>query len=137
MNTKQTDLAILILRSSLGIMFIAHAFLKIFVFTLPGTAQFFSSVGFPAWSAYLVTVMELVGGILLLAGIYTRHVAILMIPILLGAFYVHSGNGWVFSAKNGGWEYIAFLIAATVVQALLGSGKYTIQSFIKPASKSA
>lgn len=127
MNKQQTDLATLILRLSLGTMFIAHAMLKIMVFTLPGTVGFFESVGFPGWMAYLVVAAELGGGILLLLGIETRKVAYALIPVLLGAAYVHMGNGWVFSNANGGWEYPLFLIAATFVQALLGSGRYAIK----------
>ena len=127
MNNQQLDLATLVLRLSLGTMFIAHALLKIMVFTLPGTVGFFESVGFPGWMAYLVVAAELGGGILLLLGIETRKVAYALIPVLLGAAYVHMGNGWLFSNANGGWEYPVFLAAATLVQALLGSGRYAIK----------
>ena len=127
MDNRNIDLAALILRVSLGTMFIAHAWLKIMVFTLPGTVQFFASVGFPGWMAYVVTFAELAGGIALIAGIYTRQVAYALVPILLGAFYVHSGNGWLFTNENGGWEYPLFLVAATVVQALIGSGRYVVR----------
>lgn len=127
MDNRNIDLAALILRISLGIMFIAHALLKIMVFTLPGTAQFFASVGFPGWLAYVVTFAELAGGIALITGIYTRQVAYALVPILLGAFYVHSGNGWLFTNQNGGWEYPLFLVAATIVQALIGSGRYVVR----------
>ncbi len=127
MNTNQHDIAALVLRLSLGAMFIAHGLLKVMVFTLPGTVQFFESVGFPGWIAYLVTYTEIGGGILLIAGISTRWVALALLPILFGALYVHIGNGWLFTNQNGGWEYTAFLIAAAVVQALLGSGRYAIK----------
>lgn len=126
MDNRNIDLAALILRVSLGVMFIAHALLKIMVFTLPGTVQFFASVGLPGWMAYVVTFAELVGGIALIAGIYTRQVAFALVPILLGAFYVHSGNGWLFTSENGGWEYPLFLVTATVVQGLIGSGRYVV-----------
>jgi len=125
MNNLHYDIAALLTRLALGTMFVAHALLKIMVFTLPGTAQFFESVGFPGWLAYVVTFAELAGGILLIAGFCTRKVAIALIPILLGALYVHAGNGWLFTSKNGGWEYPAFLLVITIVQALLGSGRYT------------
>ena len=117
--------AALVLRVSLGVMYIAHSLvLKHFMYTLPGTAQFFASIGLPAALAYLTFWGELVGGVALVAGIGTRIVALGLIPILLGATWVHAGNGWVFSAANGGWEYPVFLIAASLVQALLGDGKY-------------
>ena len=128
MTYNETDTAKLILRLSLGIMFVAHGLLKVMVFTMPGTVGFFESVGFPGWMAYVVTIAEIVGGTLLVLGIETRKVAIVLIPILLGATYVHTGNGWVFSNANGGWEYPLFLTLMTVVQALLGSGRYAIRA---------
>ena len=130
-NTDLSPYAALILRVSLGVMFIAHGLLKIFVFTLPGTAQFFDSVGFPGWSAYLVTFMEITGGVLLITGFATRWVAVVLIPVLLGALSVHLGNGWLYTNENGGWEYAAFLTVATVAQALLGPGAYALR-FSRP-----
>lgn len=108
-----------LLRISLGIMFIAHGLiLKFFVFTLAGTAQFFASIGLPGALAYVVFALETVGGILLLINYRTRWVAIGLIPVLLGALWVHIGNGWVFSNPNGGWEYPLYLIVISVVVAL-------------------
>lgn len=126
MNEINTHVAILLLRVSLGVMFVAHGLLKITLFTLPGAVQFFAAQGFPGWSAYPVTFLEIVGGILLIAGLATRWIAIALVPVLLGALYVHAGNGWVFSSNQGGWEYPAFLLVATIVQALLGSGRYAL-----------
>lgn len=126
MNNSQ-DYAAFVLRISLGLMFIAHGLLKVLVFTLPGTVGFFESVGFPGWTAYLVAYAEIGGGVLLLAGLAVRAVSVALIPVLLGATYVHLGNGWVFSNANGGWEYPAFLTLAAVVQALLGPGKYAVR----------
>jgi putative oxidoreductase len=119
--------AALVLRVSLGIMFVAHALLKVFVFGLPGTVGFFQSVGFPGWLAYVTIAAELVGGALLILGVYARWVALALVPILLGALQVHLGNGWVFSAEGGDWEYPAFLAAASLVQALLGDGAYALR----------
>ncbi len=124
---NNVDLAALLLRLSLGIMFLAHGLLKVLVFTMPGTVGFFESVGFPGFLAYLVTFAEIAGGLLLIAGIGTRAVSIALVPVLLGATYVHFGAGWVFSNENGGWEYPAFLVVATIVQALLGSGRYAVK----------
>ena len=127
-DTRTAPYAALVLRVSLGVMFIAHALLKILVFTLPGTAQFFGSVGLPEWLAYPVTVMELVGGVMLVAGIWTRWIALALVPVLLGATSVHWANGWLFTAQNGGWEYPVFLTLAAVAQALLGDGAYALRS---------
>jgi putative oxidoreductase len=125
--SRNTDIAALILRIGLGTMFIAHGLLKVFVFTLPGTVGFFEQVGFPGWTAYVVTFAEIGGGVLLLAGVGVRAVSLALIPALIGATFVHFGNGWVFSAANGGWEYPAFLSLAAVVQALLGPGRFALQ----------
>lgn len=124
---ERAQYAALILRVSLGVMYIAHGLLKVMVFTLPGTAQFFVSAGFPGWLAYPVAFAEIGGGALLVAGVATRFVALGLIPVLLGALIVHFGNGWVFSNTNGGWEYVAFLIVVSVVQALLGNGAFALR----------
>ena len=128
-DTRTAPYAALVLRVSLGLMFIAHSLvLKHFTYTLPGTAQFFESIGLPAALAYVTFWAELIGGLALLAGIGTRWVALALIPILAGATWVHLGNGWVFSNPNGGWEYPVFLIVISVVVALLGNGPYALGS---------
>ncbi len=120
--------AALLLRVSLGIMFIAHGLLKIVVFTIPGTVQFFESVGFPGALAYVTIAAELGAGGLLIAGVATRWVALTTVPLLLGAAWVHLPNGWVFSAQGGGWEYPVFLAVAAVVQFLLGDGAWAVSA---------
>ena len=58
-QTQSTDLAVFLLRVALGIMFLSHSLiLKLFVFTLPGTAQFFSSIGIPGWLRIPVKVVS-------------------------------------------------------------------------------
>ena len=107
------------LRITLGLMFIAHSvILKYFTFTLAGTAQYFASIGLPGFLAYVVFSMEAIGGVLLLINFRTRWTALALVPVLLGATWVHIGNGWVFSNAGGGWEYPVFLIIATLVVAL-------------------
>jgi putative oxidoreductase len=119
-NQRNVDAAAVLLRTGLGVMLIAHALLKYFVFTLPGTVQFFESLGLPGLLAYLTFGVELIGGALLIAGVYTRVVALAVLPFLLGAAWAHAGNGWVFNAPHGGWEYPVFLVLVAVVTALLG-----------------
>ena len=123
-DARRTDLAALLLRSSLGAMFIAHALLKVFVFTPAGTAQFFESLGLPGALGYATIVAELVGGVLLVLGIRTRVVAFALVPLLLGATWAHVGNGWLFTSPKGGWEYPAFLTLASIVVGLLGAGRH-------------
>jgi len=127
-DQRNADFAALALRLALGTMFIAHALLKYFVFTLPGTAQFMASLGLPGALGYVVFALELVGGILLIAGVRTRVVALTLVPVLLGATWAHAGNGWLFTSANGGWEYPAFWTVTLVVQALLGDGAFALSS---------
>jgi len=131
-DSRTAPYAAALLRVSLGAMFVAHSLiLKYFTYTLPGTAQFFESLGLPPALAYLTFWAELLGGLALIAGIGTRWVALALIPILAGAAWVHAGNGWVFSAANGGWEYPVFLIAASFAQALLGDGQFALANRLR------
>jgi putative oxidoreductase len=129
--SPHTAYGVLLLRVSLGVMFIAHSLiLKWMGFGLAGTAQYFESLGLPAFLAYATFFAELIGGILLVLGIQSRWVSLALLPVLVGAAWVHAGNGWVFSAPGGGWEYPLYLIVLSVAQALLGDGAYAL----KPSS---
>jgi putative oxidoreductase len=117
----------LLLRVSLGIMYLTHGVvLKWMGFGLDGTVQFFQSLGLPAPLAYATIFAEAIGGVLLILGVQSRWVALALLPILLGAFWVHAGNGWAFSAPNGGWEYPLYLVVLSVVQALVGDGAHAL-----------
>jgi putative oxidoreductase len=129
-DTRTAPYAALVLRVALGVMFIAHALLKYYVFTLPGTVKFFESMGLPGPLAYVTFWAELIGGALILAGAGSRWVAAALIPLLIGATWAHAGNGWVFSAANGGWEYPAFLAIAALAQALLGDGRFAVSALL-------
>jgi putative oxidoreductase len=121
------DYGATLLRCSLGIALLAHGLLKVAVFTLPGTAAFFASIGFPGWMAYPVTLLEVGTGLALVAGFHARLAALAVQPVLLGALYVHIGNGWLFSAPNGGWEYPAFLVVIAGAVTLLGEGAFALR----------
>jgi len=129
-DNRTAPYAAFVLRAALGVMFIAHALLKYSVFTLPGTVKFFESLGLPGPLAYATFAAELIGGALILAGLGTRWVSLALVPVLLGATWAHAGNGWLFTAQNGGWEYPAFLAIAAIAQALLGDGKFAVSSLI-------
>ncbi len=121
------DIAALLLRLTLGTVLIAHSlYLKLMIFTLSGTAQFFNSIGLPTWLAYVVFFVELIGGLALLLGVKTRWVALGLLPILLGATWAHLGSGWLFSNTGGGWEYPLVLALMVVIQFFLGSGRFAL-----------
>ena len=126
MNQTQNAYAATLLRVSLGVILIAHALLKVLVFTLPGAAGFFASQGFPAWTVYPVVAVELLAGAALIAGFKSRYAAVAALPVLLGALAVHAHNGWTFTAANGGWEYPALLVVLAVAVALLGDGAFAL-----------
>ena len=126
-QAQQSDYAALILRVSLGVLFLAHGLLKVLVFTVPGTVAYFESQGFPGFTAYLVIAAEIGGGAALILGAYTRLVSLALDPVLGGATFVHLGNGWVFSNKGGGWEFPALWTVLLGVQALLGAGAYAVK----------
>lgn len=120
--------AALALRAGLGIMFLAHAAVKLFVFTPSGTAQFFGSLGLPPALAYLVMLGEVGGGLALVLGIWPRLVALVLTPILLGAIAtVHGANGWLFTNAGGGWEYLAFWTLALLALAGIGDGAWALR----------
>lgn len=127
-DTRTAPYAALVLRVMSGALFLAHAGLKLFVFTPAGTAQFFGSLGLPPALAYLTIAAEIAGGIALILGFHARWAALALIPILLGAiFTVHGPAGFFFSNPKGGWEFLAFWIAALLAQALLGDGAYALR----------
>lgn len=124
MTGSNVRIATTLLRVALGIMFLTHSIvLKVLTFGFAGTAQYFVSIGLPAFTAYLVIAAESIGGTLLVLGIATRYVALALLPILAGATFVHAPNGWVFSSTGGGWEYPVFLIVVSIVVALLEKGR--------------
>lgn len=126
-SAANVDYAALLLRVSMGIGFIAHAWLKYAVFTPAGTVQYFQSLGLPGPLAYLVMAAEFFGGIALILGLWTRWVSLALLPIMLGAIFAHAGNGFFFTAANGGWEFPAFWAVALAAQALLGGGALALK----------
>lgn len=121
---QSAPLGAALLRVALGTMWITHALLKVLVFTLPGAAKFFDSVGLAGWLVYPVVAVEIAGGLAILLGFYGRQASLLLAPILVVAAWVHWPNGWVFSNANGGWEYPVFLLAASLAHWLLGDGRW-------------
>ena len=117
----------LILRLGLGILFLAHGLLKLLVFKPAGTYEYFKSLGLPGTLAYITMTAELAGGAALIVGFMPRYVALVMIPLILGTIVtVHGKNGWMFSNKDGGWEFPAFWALALFVQFLLGDGAWVL-----------
>lgn len=124
---NNSDYAALALRVSSGTLFVAHGWLKLSVFTIAGTVGYFESLGLPGLLAYLTIFAEIVGGIALILGVGTRLVSLALLPLLLGATWVHAGNGWLFSGEGGGWEFPLFWAVVQGTIAVLGSGAYALK----------
>ncbi len=117
-----------ILRLTLGAMWVSHAWFKISAFGVAGFAGWLGSLGLPGFMAGPVIALELIGGVLILAGLYGRYVSVALLPILAVATWVHIPNGLIFSNANGGWEYPVFLMIVSVVHALIGDGVLALRS---------
>ena len=123
---SRVDLGIALLRVLLGILFIAHGGQKIFSFGLGTVTSGFSQMGIPMASitAPLVAIVELVGGIALVLGLFTKIAAILLAIDMIGAILlVHLRNG--FFLPNG-YEFALTLLVASVAMLLTGPGAYSL-----------
>jgi putative oxidoreductase len=121
------DYAAAALRISSGTLFLAHGWMKVSVFTIPGTVAFFESLGLPGFLAYLTIFAELAGGIALILGVGTRLVSLALIPVLLGVTWAHSGFGWSFTNDGGGWEFPLFWAVVQTAIAVLGRGAFALR----------
>lgn len=130
MNTKKlSKYAPFVLRLGLGIVFAVHGYQKMFVQGFDGVAEFFASVGIPAamFFAYVVTILELVGGIMLIVGLLTRWTSTLLaIDMIVALLVVHAQNG--FYVSGGGYEFVLILFAGSVSLLLSGAGIYSIDN---------
>lgn len=126
-DNRFASYGVLALRVALGVMFIAHAYLKLAVFTVPGFEGFLGKIGLPAFLSWPIILAELLGGIAILVGFYGRAVSLALLPILLGAVVIHAPNGWLFNAPNGGWEYPAFMALTSLAYTLIGDGAFALK----------
>jgi putative oxidoreductase len=128
-DAKTAPYAALLLRLTMGILFIVHGlYLKVFVFTMAGTSGFFASLGLPGWFAWLVMLYETIGGLLLILGVYTRWVAAFLgIHLLFAALLGHVSKG--FWSDSGGWEFPVFWAITLFALALIGDGAHALRPF--------
>lgn len=134
-DARTAPYAVFGLRLALAVLFLAHAGLKIFVFTPAGTAQFFSSLGLPPALAYIAIVWELAAAFALILGLWPRLAALAAVPVLLGAIIsVHWHAGFFFTNPNGGWEFPALWIVGLLVIAATGDGAFVLAPTPLPGS---
>jgi putative oxidoreductase len=118
----RADQALAILRVVVAIVFIGHGYQKFFEMGIPGVTGFFASLGvpFPAIAAPALATLEVAGGAALIAGLFARPIAFLLMCDALGAlFLVHLGKG--FFAPRG-IELVLLLATAALAIAVGGPG---------------
>ena len=130
---KTLDFGLLVLRVSLGLVFLAHGYLKVFTFGLTRAMEVFEAHTVwginlvPGWVAPPAAFIEWVGGTMLILGFRTRLALPFLAAVAFGAGAVHFENGWNYTSKpDGGWEYGIFLCVCCVVLYLTGPGKYRL-----------
>ena len=124
---RNADIAAFILRLATGAFFLVHGLIKLFIFTPAGTAGYFQSIGLPGALGYLTMLLEIAGGLALIAGIATRYVSLVLAGVLLGAAaFGHAGNGFTFSNPCGGWAYPVLWAVTMLALALLGDGAWSL-----------
>ena len=119
----------LLLRLTLGAIFLMHAYLAFSVIGPAGMTKYFmdAHIPFPQLGAWYVILAHGLGGICLVFGVLARWAALANVPVLAGALYfVHLKQGF-FMKPEGGYEYPLLLLGATVAQALLGPGSFTLK----------
>ena len=123
------DIASLILRLSLGIMFSAHGVQKVFgIFGGSGVEGFsvmLAKLGFspPLFWAYLASYVELIGGLFLILGVYVRSSALsFLILVTVAAIKVHIAKGFFLS--SGGFEYVFIIFSVCLALIVMGPGKF-------------
>jgi len=133
MNTQanaQAQYGITLLRVVVGLIFVMHGGQKLFVMGIDGVAGFFGSIGIPfAYaSAVLVTAVELLGGALLIAGLFTRYVTPLLAATMVGAIATVHGSKGFFLPE--GYEFALILLASSAALFLTGSGALALDDLL-------
>ena len=120
-----------VLRVIVGIVFLMHGWQKLFVTGFHGVAGFLGHLGIPApaAAAVVLTLVEFVGGIALILGLFTRWAALLLaIDMVVAILLVHLKNGFF---NPQGFEYPLTLLAASIALALSGPGEASVDGMIK------
>ena len=129
MHTISKSTLLLILRITVGAIFIAHGSQKLFgLFGDPGIEGFINylaSMNVPEWMAYCAIFAEFFGGLSVLLGIAAELGALAIIGNMLGAIYlVHGSHG--FFIQNSGYEYALCLLVMAAIVLLAGPGEYSV-----------
>lgn len=131
-NDRSASIGLLLLRVALGVVFVVTGVGKVFqvgpdAVAVAAFAGLIADLGFPAPTAlaWFVSLLELVGGALLLLGFLTRYVAgLLAADMAVATFLYHLPNG--FAVADGGYEYTFVLLCAAAALVFTGPGRYSL-----------
>jgi len=128
----KTEVGALILRIVLGITFFVHGFVK---FSGPGgiagQVDWFSNIGLPGFFAYVVAIIELVGGFALIIGLGTKVISALLAIIMIGAtLKVKLSLGFLGNGQMAGYELDVALFAMAAYLAINGSKLLSLNQLI-------
>jgi|SRR5579864_4731781 len=127
MNFGLQSCGLTVLRVTLGIVFLVHGYQKLLTFGFHGVAGMFGQIGIPlpAFFAVVVTLVEFVGGLLLIVGVATRVAAAFIAMDMLGAIlFVHAKHGFF---NPTGVEFPLTLLAASICLVLAGGGALSLK----------
>lgn len=119
-----------IMRVVLGIIFVFHGVDK-FQTGLGNVDAWFNSIGIPGFLAYVVAVLELVGGIMLILGLFTRYVSALFVVMLIGAiFSAKLSGGLLGNGQSAGYELDLGFILVSLYLAVADRSPLSIDRYI-------
>lgn len=127
-TTTRMDAALALLRLAAGAVFLAHGGQKLFVYGLEGVTASFAGMGIPvaAVAAPAVALIETLGGLALLLGLFTRVAGVALAAVMAGALLlVHLPAGFFLP---GGFEFVLVLLSAAVALALTGAGAFSLDA---------
>lgn len=111
--------SLVILRVSLAFIFLTHAVVRVLKGTIDSFAYFLNNKGLVIGTALVwgITIFEIVGGIALALGYFTRWLSAgFILMLVIGVILIHASLGWfVGEHGTGGTEYSFILIMALVV----------------------
>lgn len=131
MNDKaiNLDLGLFLVRLSLAAVFLQAGIAKLS--NIGGTTAFFASIGLGAFFVYLVALVETLGGLALLLGVWTRYAGILLaIDMFFAILLVKGALGFA----GAGYRFELTLLLAALAVAFSGSGKYSVASYLGKGS---
>ena len=118
------------LRLAVGAVFLAHGSQKLFTFGLAGTADIMSKIGIPlpTVAAAVVITVEILGGVAIVSGLFTRWAAALLAIDMTVAILVARLQGGFFTPY--GYEFEMTLLGACISFALIGAGGFSVDAML-------